>query len=75
MGSKTKTRLANKTIWALEDITASCLRATGHWQAAMTKAEQRMDPVLMQALARLRDELASIESTTRDARQGEYRQG
>jgi hypothetical protein len=69
-----KTRLANKTIWALEDITAGCLRATGHWQTAMTKAEKRMDPHLMHALARLRDDLAIIEAIARDARQGKYRQ-
>lgn len=68
-----RTRLANKTIWALEDIVARCLDANQHWDRAMTKAEQRLDPALMHALARLRDDLATIETLARDARQGEYR--
>jgi len=70
-----KTRLANKTIWALEDIVTRCKRARQHWQLAMQRAEKSRDPILMMALARLRDELAEIERQARDARLGRYHEG
>ena len=68
----TKTRIANKTIWALEDILAHCQNARRAWQQAMDRAERKMDPVTITALARLRDDLAEIERKARDARQGKY---
>jgi hypothetical protein len=67
-----KTRLANKTIWALEDITAICMEARGTWRQGMTRAEKTMDGVMMASLAILRDQLAEIERIARNARQGEY---
>lgn len=68
-----KTRLANKTIWALEDIVAACMSGRRFWQQAMDRAEGRhMDSVIMAALARLSDELATIERLAREARAGKY---
>ena len=68
----TKTRLANKTIWSLEDILAHCQGARGAWQQAMSRAERRMDPVMVASLARLRDHMAEIERKAKDARDGKY---
>jgi len=68
----TKTRLANKTIWALEDIAGHCGSARRQWRRAMDRAEKRNDAVMMASLARLRDRLAEIERLARDARQGKY---
>lgn len=70
-----KTRLANKTIWALEEIVALCGSATSSWGQAMERAERQMDPGMMLALARLRDALAETERIARDARSGVYREG
>lgn len=66
------TRLANKTIWALEDITARVRAARGRWDRAMGRAERNLDPAMMLLLARLRDDLAEIERLAKDARHGEY---
>jgi len=66
------TRLANKTIWALEDITARVRTARGRWDRAMGRAERNLDPAMMMLLARLRDDLAEIERLAKDARHGEY---
>ncbi len=68
----TKTRLPNKTIWSLEDIIAASIEARRAWRKAMDRAENRMDPVMIAALARLSDALATIESKARAARRGEY---
>lgn len=68
------TRLANKTIWALEDMIAFSRTARSAWQATMERAERRMDPVMMVSLARLRDCIAEIERLARDARDGRYEQ-
>ena len=38
----------------------------------MQMAERQMDPAMMVLLARLRDDLAEIERTAKDARNGEY---
>jgi hypothetical protein len=65
-------RLANKVIWALEDIVAICRTTRPEWQEAMERAEQRMDPQMLMALARMRDAFAEIERKARDARRGEY---
>lgn len=71
----TPTRLANKTIWALEDMSARLMTARGRWERAMAQAERNLDPAMMLLLARLRDDLAELERLVRDARHGEYRQG
>lgn len=70
----TKTRLANKTIWALEDIIAACSDGREAWRQAMNRAEKTMDATLMASLAKISDRLAEIERKARDARQGEYNQ-
>ena len=70
----TKTRLANKTIWALEDIMALCRQATGDWEDLLSYGQKGMDPVLLATLARLRHRIAEIERIAKDARQGEYRE-
>lgn len=67
-----KTRLANKTIWALEDIIAAGRRARRALRAANTRATAQMDTVMLVALNQLSDELARIETLARDARRGEY---
>lgn len=68
----TRTRLANKTIWALEDIIAACGEGRVAWRQAMQRAERSMDAVLMASLARLSDRLAVIERKARGARNGDY---
>ena len=71
----TKTRVANKTIWAIEDILAEVLRGRRAWTKALARAESRSaDAVLLLALAELRDVLASVETLARDARQGRYQE-
>ena len=67
-----KTRLANKTIWALEDIIAATIDARDAWRDAMKQADRTMDVVLVVSLAKLSDRLAEIERKARDARQGDY---
>lgn len=69
-----KTRLANKTMWALEDITARCLTAEKRWDKAIDMAERNLDPAMMALLARLRNDLGFIERKAKDALQGEYQQ-
>lgn len=68
----TKTRLANKTIWALESIIAAATGARTAWRRCQELAEGRRDPVMLANLGRISDHLASIESVARDARQGKY---
>ena len=70
-----RTRLANKTIWALEDLAALCGEARSAWARAMDRAERSMDPVLVLALARLRDCLGQMEGIAREARMGRYEEG
>lgn len=70
----TPTRLANKTIWALEDIIAAVRAARAAWRICQEIAEQRMDARMLAALGRISDDLARIESAARDARQGKYRE-
>ncbi len=65
-------RLANKTIWALDDITKICGQARGEWRDAMDRAERRLDAVMLASLANLSDHLAQIETRAREARQGKY---
>lgn len=67
-----ETRIANKTIWALEDITSHCQTACKRWDKAMSLAERNLDPLMMQLLGRLRDDIAKIERVAKDARNGQY---
>lgn len=68
----TPTRLANKTIWALEEIIVAAMNARSAWRICQEIAEQRMDPVLLARLGRISDALSRIETTAREARQGRY---
>ena len=68
----TPTRIANKTIWALEEIIAGALAARAAWRICQEIAERRMDPVLLAGLGRISDHLAMIETRVREARQGRY---
>lgn len=65
-------RLANRTIWALEDIVGACRKAQEDWELAVKQAERRMDPEMLLALALLRDKIARIEQIARLARSGQY---
>lgn len=65
-------RLANKVIWALEDIVGFCRNAQDDWETAMKRAEKQMDPQMLLALARIRDQFALIERYAKAARNGEY---
>ena len=67
-------RVANKTQWALQDITSRCKDARRRWDKAMQMAERNQDPVMMQLLARLRDDIGVIELKAKDALNGEYEQ-
>jgi hypothetical protein len=65
-------RLANKTIWALEEIVAGCLSARSSWRICQDRAQRTMDPLLLAKLGSISDDLARIETTAREARQGRY---
>jgi len=67
-----KTRLANKTIWALEDILALCLTMRADLERAVEQAEKDLDLTLLATVARLSLRIAEIESLARDARNGKY---
>jgi hypothetical protein len=69
-----KTRIANKTQWALQDITSRCKDARRTWLKAMGLAERNLDPAMMHLLARLRDDIGVIETKAKDALNGEYEQ-
>lgn len=70
----TKTRIANKTAWALEDIIALNAEARRYLDVALDRIEERsMDPVLLMALSKVSNALAKSDAKARDARQGEYR--
>jgi hypothetical protein len=71
----TKTRLANKTIWALEDIVSLCQETRGSLNQALARGKRHMDPVPLAAVADVSQRLAEIEGLARDARQGRYRRG
>jgi hypothetical protein len=66
------TRLANKTIWALEEIVAASTSARASWRICQDIAERRLDPTMLANLGRISDKLAHIETTAREARAGRY---
>ena len=69
----TKTRIANKTAWALEDMIALNAEARRNLDIALKRVEERsMDAILMYALARVSNALAKSDVKAREARQGEY---
>lgn len=66
-------RLANKVIWALEDIGVTSIHALGMWEKALERAELKCaDPALLVALSRIKGDLAEIRMLALAARQGEY---
>ena len=67
-------RLANKTQWALQDITSRSKDATRRWHKAMAMAERNLDPAMMLLLGLLRDDIAFIERTAIHALNGDYDQ-
>ncbi len=69
-----QTRIANKTQWALQDITAAFLRGKRILTALRTRNEKLMDPMIANQVTQLGDVLASIEVTTVRAQHGEYEQ-
>jgi hypothetical protein len=69
----TKTRLPNKTAWALEDMIALNAEARRYLDVALDRLEERlMDPILLMALGRVSNALAKSDVKAREARQGEY---
>jgi len=70
----TKTRIANKTQWALNDIIMDSVEAQRAWQKADERADASMDVVLVRSLGRINARLARIERTARMALAGEYDQ-
>ena len=68
----TPTRLANKTIWAMEEIIAASLNARAAWRICQERAQRTMDPLLLARLGDISDALARIETTAREARAGRY---
>jgi hypothetical protein len=70
----TKTRLANKTMWALEDLVSACNDAWAAWRICHDRAKLLMDPVLLAGLSDIAGSLATIERKLRQARAGKYHQ-
>jgi hypothetical protein len=68
----TKTRVANKTLWALDDIVAAALNARAAWRICHEIAERRLEPLLLAKLGTVSDDLARIEMRAREARDGRY---
>jgi len=66
------TRLANKTQWALADVTAACARGKRALMAMRERNEKLMDPMMSIQITALADVLAKIEVTTVRAQHGEY---
>jgi len=68
-----KTRLANKTQWALQDVICELHSAREATQGLRNRNEQKfMDPITSMYLQRLVDALARIEVTVVRAQHGEY---
>lgn len=66
------TRIANKTQWALQDVTAACARGKRALTAMRTRNERLLDPMMGVQITVLADVLAKIEVTTVRAQHGEY---
>ncbi len=69
-----KSRLANKVIWGLEDILATCLELQRVVDAAMDLADEQMDPKMLRFLVRIDRGLTKIQRKAADARRGRYEQ-
>ena len=71
-GLATKTRVANKTLWALEDIAAATGDAWAAWRICHDEARRLMQPRLLANPGIIGERLATIERKTQQARRGEY---
>lgn len=72
----TKTRIANKTQWALQDILAELGQARRAMRSLQERNEQKlMDSLVAMHLQRLSEALGRIEVTTIRAQHGEYGNG
>jgi hypothetical protein len=71
--ARTRSRIPNKTQWALRDILDECATGRQQWSKANEIAEKRMDLTLLLHLSRLRLALDAIERKASDAITGEYR--
>lgn len=67
-----KSRLANKTIWNLEEILAACVENQRLMDEMMDLAEKKMDTKMLLLLARLNRSLTFIQRKAQHARSGEY---
>lgn len=66
-------RLANRVIWALEDIDQSALKTLILWERAFNRADLKCaDPALMILLTRMRNEISDIRLLAVAASKGEY---
>lgn len=65
-------RLANRTIWALEDIIIASKTCWGAWNTAQARAEHSLDPIMLAALGRIAEQLTAIETKAIQARSGRY---
>lgn len=65
-------RLANKVIWALEDIIAACHTLREAVRVTRLRAEQLQDVLILARLGEISDQIALIEGRARAARRGEY---
>lgn len=65
-------RLHNRTIWAIEDISAAGLTLEDIWERLFRRAEARFDPADLADLARARHLTARLTQIAMRARHGEY---
>ena len=65
-------RLANKVLWGIEDGLATCRTMRGLVNAAMSRADEKMDARMLLHLVRIQEGVLFIEKKLRDAQQGEY---
>lgn len=68
----TKTRVANKTLWALDDIVATAQDARAAWRTCHEIGERWLEPLLLARLGTILDDLGRIEMRAREAREGKY---
>ncbi len=69
----TKTRIANKTQWSLQDIIALVAKARRSYGIARDRNEQKyMDQIMTIELSRIGDALNDIDRIARLAKNGEY---
>lgn len=72
----TKTRIANKTQWSLQDIIALVAKARRSYCIARDRNEQKyMDQIMTIELSRVGDALNDIDRIARLAQNGEYEGG